>query len=132
MLRVVLVLAVDEGAWVDEDDPDLTLDPDLEDNSDAEESVRLVRAPRVLEVATDCLEGNDEGPPDTRDGGSLPDTKLLVSRDSSIMRLGHRKSDDAYTYNVTDALPPGWMGSWAWMFSSLYWNTCTREHNISF
>lgn len=78
------------------DDPDLALDPERDDNNDADESVRRARAPRVLEVAADCLEGREGGPPDIRDGGSLPDIKLVVSRDSS-KRPGQRKSETAYT-----------------------------------
>lgn len=90
------VLTFDGGAWVDVDDPDLPLDPERDDNKEADESVLRVRAPRVLEVAADCLEGSEEGPPDTKDGGSLPESKLEVSKDSSI-RPGHRKSETAYT-----------------------------------
>lgn len=98
MFAVVLVLTLDDGACVEvEDDPDLTLEPERDDNREADESVLRVRAPRVLEVAADCLDGNDEGPADNNDGGSLPDTKLLVSKDSSISRPGHKKSEMAYT-----------------------------------
>lgn len=79
------------------EEPDRTLEPEREDSREAEESARRARgAARVLDVATDCLEGSEGGPPDTREGGSLPDIRLVVSRDSSS-RPGARKSQAAYT-----------------------------------
>lgn len=105
------------------EEPDRALEPEREERSEAEESVRRVLVPRVLEVAADCLEGRDDGPPDTKDGGSLPDSRDVVSSDSSGLP-GHKKSDAAYTYSVREARPPGGMGSCASMFSRLYWNTC--------
>lgn len=94
---MVRVLTLEVAAWVEEDEPDLTLEPEREDSSEAEESARRARgAARVLDVATDCLDGSEGGPPDTREGGSLPDSRLVVSRDSSS-RPGARKSHKAYT-----------------------------------
>ena len=110
---VTRVLTLEEAAWVEEEEPDLMLEPEREDSSDAEESARRARgAARVLEVAIDCLKGSEGGPPDTRDGGSLPESRLVVSRDSSSLP-GARKSQAAYTYRVREARPPGGTGSWA-------------------
>lgn len=119
------VLTLEVAAWVEAEEPDLTLDPEREDSNEAEESARRARGvARVLDVATDCLDGSEGGPPDKREGGSLPDSRLVVSMDSSS-RPGERKSQAAYTYRVREARPPGGMGSWASRFSRLYWNTCS-------